>query len=211
MSYKNLAMVIKRRGVAQTFTPVQLEDAFIMYVKDNEENTMFRNEPIKSGNSAGMIMQVPVTAPLSARSFCLFAGLSFKTFTNYMNPSSSTYPAYHEIAEWILQYCNDDIFKGAMTGFFNGNLAFSVIKKDLNLGEDESTDSRNVGKIIHEVHFSDFQTPKGLPNNVEDGTAEIVGSLADDKYDNLPPRHSRDYDTAQMREFTEEELALEGV
>ena len=193
----NIAQYMTRRGRATAMSATDLETNFIKYIEDTETRMYYKTEGIKSGIMAGELITIPVFAPPTVRGFCLFAGIPYKQFCNYMNPESPTYAAYNDLAEYIKDYCNNNVFEGAIAGVYNGNLAFAMLKKDLELASDNDGAQGNVGKIVHEITFSNFKViqPEDVANTID--ISHLNESPKTGEYDALPPRHSRDFNNAE--------------
>lgn len=187
---------VLRKGLAQVYSPQELFSKFEEYVNYNCTKGIVWTYEVQSSKEGKSLFPVPHVPPLTVKAFCLFAGISHGRFLNYLNPQNPNYDVYHDVAEYINDYCAVNVFNGASVGAFNGNLISSLIKKDFNLEEDP-TDARNVGKIEHEVIFTDFEEvpseqQTGLPEHNTDGDLPT--------YDNLPPKHSGHFNMAQTIE-----------
>lgn len=95
------------------YSPDELYQLFLEYVKymRNGDGIIWTSELVRIKNGA-TLYQVPKYAPLSTKGFCLFARVSSVTFNNYMNPNSSTFEAYNEVAQFIADSCAVDIYNG---------------------------------------------------------------------------------------------------
>lgn len=90
------------------------------------ETPWHKNEAIKGGDNAGMIIQIPTAKPFTLKGFCLFASIDFKTFENY-----SANKDFVHITTRIREICFTQKFEGAAVGAFNANL----IARDLGLSD----------------------------------------------------------------------------
>lgn len=111
------------------FTPEEWADMFIEYLNDRDGKVWNKKEPIKSGDRAGQLIDIPHQLPLTIESFCVFACIDTQTFYNYENRKG--YEDYFEITTRIRGIIESDQLDGATVGAYNPN----IIARKLGLTE----------------------------------------------------------------------------
>lgn len=114
-------------------TPMDLWEAFSEYVQWAKNNPLFKHDVIKSGEDAGKVINIPADRPFTVDDFCLYVGISDRTFRNY--GSGDSYIEYLPIYEQIQKTCRSQKFNGAAIGIYNAN----IIARDLGLVEKTET------------------------------------------------------------------------
>lgn len=134
-------------GAPFKFTPEEFEAAWEEYFQWCDENPWMKNEAVKSGDSAGMIIQVPTARPYSEIGFCAYHGLG----EHYINQLGKRLEDAETEEERGLSYiltrmrakCRAQKFEGATVGAFNANIIARdlgmVDKKDITTGGDKIT------------------------------------------------------------------------
>lgn len=129
------------------FTPDEFEAAWEEYFQWCDDNPWMKNEAVKSGDSAGMIIQVPTPRPYSEIGFCAYHALG----EHYINQLGKTLENAETEEEKQLSYiltrarakCRAQKFEGATVGAFNANIIARdlgmVDKKDITTGGDKIT------------------------------------------------------------------------
>lgn len=129
------------------FTPDEFEAAWNDYFQWCDENPWMKNEAVKSGDSAGMIIQIPTARPYSEIGFCAYHGLG----EHYINQLGKRLEDASNDEEEKLSYiltrarakCRAQKFEGATVGAFNANIIARdlgmVDKKDITTGGDKIT------------------------------------------------------------------------
>jgi len=95
-------------------SPVELLSTADRYIEWCRNNPLYRHEVIRSGTKAGDIIEVPVARPYTIEGFCVFAGISIKTFNGYESGKELSFAATH-IREAIRQ----NLMEGLITGIYN--------------------------------------------------------------------------------------------
>ena len=103
------------------FTPELLWDEAVKYFDWMQTRVWNKKDPIKSGDSAGMLIDVPTQTPMSLESFCLFADISTQTFRNYES-NKEEYKDFFEVATRIRSIIESQQFEGATVGAFNPSI-----------------------------------------------------------------------------------------
>lgn len=134
-------------GAPFKFTPDEFEAAWEEYFRWCDENPWMKNEAVKSGDSAGMIIQVPTPRPYSEMGFIAYHGLG-ENYLNQLSKSVETGETEEKRQlSWVLTRmrakCRAQKFEGATVGAFNANIIARdlgmVDKKDITTGGDKIT------------------------------------------------------------------------
>lgn len=111
-------------GKPKSYEPIPLWQKFIAYHDWSTSSPWYKNEAIKSGDSAGQLIKIPTERPLTIKGFCIYAEIASQTFYNYEKDE-----AYIEIITRIREIIYTQKFEGAVVGAFNAN----IIARDLGL------------------------------------------------------------------------------
>lgn len=149
--------ITQRDGFAQQYAPDELINLFGEYVQYMNTTGLIWVYELVKYKGKNELVQLPKRAPLTVKGFCLHIRMSHVMFVNYMNPLSTSYKDYNEVATYINDFCAVDVFNGAAVGIYNGNLAATLIKKDFGLIEAEDNQQRIVDVIKHEISFIDYE------------------------------------------------------
>jgi len=197
--------IIRREGLSQLYSPDELLVKFNEYVEYMRfgSGVIWTSQLLRTKEGA-QLYQVPKLAPLTTKGFCLFARMSHPTFLNYKTEGSPTYKEYNQVAEFITDACDVDVFNGAAVGVYNGNLAASIIRKSFGLvEEEEARDATRVDAIRHELVFTDYTdvTQEALPPSMNDNPElPPIPTFEETGYDNRPNYSSRQDDMAAYKE-----------
>lgn len=129
------------------FTPEEFQAAWDEYFQWCDDNPWIKNEAVKSGDSVGMIIQVPTARPYSEIGFCAYHGLGEKYITELDHTlegrSSDTEKELSNILTRARAKCRAQKFEGATVGAFNANIIARdlgmVDKRDITTGGDKIT------------------------------------------------------------------------
>lgn len=114
------------------YTPEEFWDKFVQYKEWNEQNPIMiveqskQPQRIPTGYKGSLkkflsqLIHLPHPRALSIEKFCIFANISFDTFTNYSKGEG--YETYFEVSKRIRAEIDAQHFEGGMTGVFNANL-----------------------------------------------------------------------------------------
>ena len=157
----NYTGLIRRSDLGQRYTPEELLEVFQNYVvyMANDGLIWVHERVTYKGNSE--LYAIPRRAPLTPKGFCVYARISESTFRTYLDPNSTYYVDYHEVAEYIVNSCQVDFVNGAAVGIFNGNMAIQFERAGQRmLGEntDEEGRGRGINAIEHRVHFLNYSS-----------------------------------------------------
>lgn len=134
----------EKLGRPKAFAKIEtLLEAFEEYCIHIQETPWMKNELVKSGDMAGLVIQVPTIKPMTIRGFCKFVGLTYSWWKKRKNecglsekPSDIAYVSgMEEIEECIY----NQKFEGAAVNAFNAN----IISRDLGLAEKSEVDVKD--------------------------------------------------------------------
>lgn len=103
------------------YTPESFWDEAVKYFEFMQTRVWNKKDPIKSGDMAGVLIDVPTQTPMSIESFCIFADISTETFRNYESKDES-YKDFFEVTTRIRTIIESQQFEGATVGAFNPNI-----------------------------------------------------------------------------------------
>lgn len=125
------------------YTPDKFWDEGVKYFEWMQDRVWNKKDPIKSGDLAGTLIDIPTQTPMSITSFCLFADIDENTFYRYEKEDG--YEDFWAITKAIKAIIESQQFEGATVGAFNPNI---IARK---LGLTEKTEQKVTGNI----HLSD--------------------------------------------------------
>ena len=131
-----------KHGRNFTYTPEKLWEEAISYFEWISERKWYHNEAIKGGDKAGKLIKIPTETPMSIDSFCVFADISYQTFSNYQS-NKDPYKDFFEISTRIRSIIESQQFEGATVGVFN----HSIIARKLGLVDKKSTEHSGEIKV----------------------------------------------------------------
>lgn len=108
------------------YTPESLWEEALKYFEYMSEKVWNKKEPIKSGELAGKLIDVPTSTPLSIETFCLFADISHQTFLNY-NSNEEPYKDFFEVSTRVRAVIESNQFEGASVGAYNPSIMASKL------------------------------------------------------------------------------------
>lgn len=152
--------IIRRSSLGQRYTPDELLLKFQEYIGHmNSTGLIWVYERVTYKGSSDLVA-VPKRAPLTVKSFCLYALMSENVFAEYLNPNSAYFLDYNDVATYIVNACQVDYANGAAVGIYNGNLASQYTNSAQKLlGEDTDSEKRGkheINRIEHNVRFLNF-------------------------------------------------------
>lgn len=110
-----------KHGRGHKYTPDELWTEAVAYFEWISKKVWIKKDPIKSGENAGLLIDVPTQTPMSLESFCLFADISFDTFRNYESNKDS-YKDFFDVTTCIRKIIESNQFEGATVGAYNPNI-----------------------------------------------------------------------------------------
>lgn len=111
------------------YTPEGLWEEAVKYFEWISVKVWNKKEPIKSGDMAGKLIDIPTQTPMSIQSFCLFADIDDNTFTRY--EKGKGYEDFWAITTRVKGIIESNQFEGATVGAYNPN----IIARKLGLSE----------------------------------------------------------------------------
>jgi hypothetical protein len=109
-----------KHGRDYKYTPDGLWEEAIKYFDWISKKVWNKKDPIKSGDLAGKLIDIPTQIPMSIGSFCTFADIDESTFDNYLKEEG--YEAFFRITKTIKTIIENQQFEGATVGAFNPNI-----------------------------------------------------------------------------------------
>ena len=130
-----------KHGRGFKYTPDNLWDEAVKYFEWISLKVWNKKDPIKSGDMAGTLMDVPTQTPMSIESFCIFADISTETFRNYQS-NKEEYKDFFDVTTRIRDIIESNQFEGATVGAYNPN----IIARKLGLidKKDVTTDGKEI-------------------------------------------------------------------
>ncbi len=124
-----------KHGRGFKYTPDLLWDEAVKYFEWISKKVWNKKDPIKSGDRAGELINVPTQTPMSIQSFCLFSDIDENTFGRY--EKANGYEDFWAIATRIKSIIESNQFEGATVGAYNPNI---IARK---LGLVDKTENKN--------------------------------------------------------------------
>lgn len=110
-----------KHGRNFAYTPDLLWDEAVKYFEWISNRVWNKKDPIKSGDNAGTLIDVPTQTPMSIQSFCLFVDITPDTFRNYISNEGS-YKDFFEVTTRIRSIIESNQWEGATVGAYNPNI-----------------------------------------------------------------------------------------
>lgn len=136
-----------KHGRSHAYTPEGFWEEAVKYFTWMGKRTWVKKEAIKSGDSAGKLVSIPTSTPLSITSFCLFADIDENTFQRY--EKAEGYENFWAITRAIKQIIENQQFEGATVGAYNPNI---IARK---LGLVDKKEIENKGEIAINIDNKD--------------------------------------------------------
>lgn len=115
-------------------SPLEMYEACMDYFNWCDKNPWYKNELIRGGDLAGLIMAVPVGRPYTLIAMCHYIGIHENTFREYENRKE-----FLEVVTYVKQRIYNQKYEGAAVGLFNSN----IIARDLGLRDNKDLTSDN--------------------------------------------------------------------
>lgn len=126
-----------KHGRSFKYTPEGFWTEAVNYFNWMQDRFWNKKDPIKSGDKAGELIDIPTQTPMSIQSFCLYADISDETFANYIS-NIDPYKDFFGITTRIRDIIESQQFEGATVGAFNPNIIARKLgltdKKDFTSG-----------------------------------------------------------------------------
>lgn len=118
-------------------SPDLLLEAATEYFEWCDANPWYKSEAIKSGDSVGKIIKVPISRPYTISGLCIYLQASESYWRTFKIQESSK--DFLAVIEQIEETCKTQKFEGAAVGAFNAN----IIARDLGLTDKVEQRSMN--------------------------------------------------------------------
>ena len=116
--------------------PENLWTAALEYFEWVQDNPLYRNEAIKSGDRAGEIIQIPTERPMTIQGLCIYLDISFETFNNY-GSNQDPWKDFFAIVTRIREIIKDQKLAGAIIGAYNAN----IVARELGMADKKEVSS----------------------------------------------------------------------
>lgn len=137
-----------KHGANHRYTPEGLWKEAVDYFEWMQTQVWNKKDPIKSGDLAGELIDIPTHKPMSIKSFCIFADIDDNTFARY--EKGEGYQDFWEVTKKIKAIIESQMFEGAVVGAFNPNIIART------LGLTEKTDITTNGNEIKQVNVTEL-------------------------------------------------------
>jgi len=101
-------------------TPGEWKKAIQKYFDWCDQNPIYKNEALKSGERAGEIIQIPTQRPYLIEGICDHLDISTQTFYNY--EKAEGYEDFFDISAWARNKCFKQNVEHGYTGGFDAGL-----------------------------------------------------------------------------------------
>ena len=122
------------------YTPDLFWEESVKYFEWMQNRVWNKKDPIKSGDLAGTLLDIPTQIPMSIASFCIYADIDENTFQRYEKEAG--YQDFWAVTKQIKQIIESQQFEGAVVGAFNPSIIASK------LGLSNKTDITSGGEKI---------------------------------------------------------------
>lgn len=112
-------------------TPDLLWEAACEYFEWCDENPWYKNDALKSGDSAGEIIKIPTARPYTLTAFMLYIDASEEYWREF---KKADHQDFFGVITQIEQVIYTQKFEGAAVGVFNAN----IIARDLGLADNQN-------------------------------------------------------------------------
>jgi len=148
-------------GKFKTYTLKEWCEVLVAYFEHMKTQKWDVLEPIKSGESAGTVMKIPVQVPLTRKGLAVFACISEDTIRNYAS-NKPPYIDYFEVTNAALQMIDNNQIEGALINAYNSNLVARI------QGIKENTDVTTQGEKINHQTIDFGKIPTDLLIQLKD-------------------------------------------
>ena len=108
------------KGTEKKFTPQQWQDKINEYFSFCDNNPLYKNEALKSGDRAGEIIRIPAARPYLIEGLCNYANIHPQTFYNYLEKEG--YEDYFEITARARNRIYQQNIENGYIGAYDSNL-----------------------------------------------------------------------------------------
>ena len=117
---KGNKFAVGNKGTEKKFTPQQWSDIIEEYFNYCDNNPLFKNEALKSGDRAGEIIRIPAARPYLIEGLCNYANIHPQTFYNYLEKEG--YEDYFEITARARNRIFQQNIENGYIGAYDSNL-----------------------------------------------------------------------------------------
>lgn len=117
---KGNKFAVGNKGTEKKFTPQQWADVIEDYFNFCDNNPLFKNEALKSGDRAGEIIRIPTARPYLIEGLCNYANIHPQTFYNYLEKEG--YEDYFEITARARNRIFQQNIENGYIGAYDSNL-----------------------------------------------------------------------------------------
>jgi hypothetical protein len=117
---KGNKFAVGNKGTEKKFTPQQWSDIIEEYFNYCDNNPLFKNEALKSGDRAGEIIRIPTARPYLIEGLCNYANIHPQTFYNYLEKEG--YEDYFEITARARNRIYQQNIEFGYVGSYDSNL-----------------------------------------------------------------------------------------
>lgn len=150
-------------------TPQEMLEAAEEYFQSISENPWYKREAVKSGDSCGEIIEIPIERPATIQGLCTFWGTSkhyLEAFERNLRPEEDkTHADFLVVTKQIRTAIEAQQLEGASVGAFNANIIARLI------GLTEHTDITTKGEQLKQGPPIIIKMPAGVslefPSNLE--------------------------------------------
>ena len=126
---KGNKFAVGNKGTEKKFTPEQWQKKIDEYFSFCDNNPLFKNEALKSGDRAGEIIRIPAARPYLIEGLCNYANIDPQTFYNYLEKEG--YEEYFEITA----RARNSIFQQNIENGYIGAYDSNLVSRKLGLAE----------------------------------------------------------------------------
>ena len=117
---KGNKFAVGNKGTEKKFTPEQWQKKIDEYFSFCDNNPLFKNEALKSGDRAGEIIRIPAARPYLIEGLCNYANIHPQTFYNYLEKEG--YEEYFEITARARNRIFQQNIENGYIGAYDSNL-----------------------------------------------------------------------------------------
>ena len=139
-------------------TPDLLLEAASEYFQWCDDNPWIKKEAVKSGDMAGMIIDVPTQRPYTMQGICSYLDCGVNYFNQFedsiLKKEDSLSKDFSLVITRIREAIYQQKFEGATVGAFNAN----IIARDLGLTDKKEIENNHSGEIKNQIDYSKIPT-----------------------------------------------------
>lgn len=121
------------------------------YFKWADENPWIKNDVVKGGENAGMMLQIPTQRPYTILGLCQHLGITSVCWYEYEKKSE-----FLNITTYVKDRISNQQIEGALVGAFNSNLTARIQGISENAKVDHTTKGESIG-FVSEKDKTDYE------------------------------------------------------